>query len=105
MTVFMQRITGAGMLMMTLVAYSLKDGADREKLGATTFRWLNLGVACSMLAMAVHMTVDWQSGLLMHGPKAATMLATQWAAFMWSSYMYVAGESKAKGQQAPPAAA
>lgn len=64
-----------------------------------------MGVACSMLAMAVHMTVDWQSGLLVHGPKAASMLATQWAAFMWSSYMYVAGESKAKGQQAPPAAA
>lgn len=38
MTVFMQRVTGAGMLLQTLVGYSLKDGADREKLGATTFR-------------------------------------------------------------------
>lgn len=38
MTVFLHRVTGAGMLLQTLVAYSLKDGADREKLGATTFR-------------------------------------------------------------------
>ncbi len=38
MSVFMNRVTGAGMLLMTLVAYSLKDGADRNKLGATTFR-------------------------------------------------------------------
>eukprot|EP00878_Enallax_costatus_P013164 GHUV01013761.1.p1 GENE.GHUV01013761.1~~GHUV01013761.1.p1 ORF type:complete len:223 (+),score=45.17 GHUV01013761.1:1695-2363(+) len=105
MTVFMHRATGAGMLLMTLVAYSLKDGADREKLGATTFRWLNLGVACSMLTMAAHMTFDWQSGLLVRGTKAATMMTTQWIAFMWTSYMYIAGESKAKAQQPPPAAA
>jgi len=38
MTVFMMRIVGGGLLMMTLVAYSLKDGADRQKLGALTFR-------------------------------------------------------------------
>jgi hypothetical protein len=36
---------------MTMVAYSLKDGADRGKLGATTFKWLNLGMAGSLLSM------------------------------------------------------
>lgn len=55
--------------------------------------------------MASHMTVDWQSGVLVHGPKAAVMMATQWAAFMWTSYMYIAGESKVLPQQAHPAAA
>jgi hypothetical protein len=38
MTVFAQRAAGAGLVMMALVAYSLKDGADRQRLGATTFR-------------------------------------------------------------------
>ncbi|WIA30867.1 hypothetical protein OEZ86_000922 [Tetradesmus obliquus] len=100
MTVFLHRVTGAGMLLQTLVAYSLKDGADREKLGATTFRWLNLGLAGSLLAMVCHMTIDWQSGVLLHGPKTIGMMAAQIAAFMWTSYMYVAGESKPK-QQGP----
>lgn len=51
MTVFAERSAGAGLMLMTLVAYSLKDGADRGKLGATTFRWLNLGLAGSLLSM------------------------------------------------------
>lgn len=51
MTVFAERCAGAGLMLMTIVAYSLKDGADREKLGATTFRWLNLGLAGSLLSM------------------------------------------------------
>eukprot|EP00882_Tetradesmus_deserticola_P025798 GHRQ01028367.1.p1 GENE.GHRQ01028367.1~~GHRQ01028367.1.p1 ORF type:complete len:264 (+),score=84.30 GHRQ01028367.1:154-945(+) len=42
MTVFLHRVAGAGMLLQTLMAYSLKDGADREKLGATTFRCVQL---------------------------------------------------------------
>ena len=51
LTVFSERCAGAGLILMTLVAYSLKDGADRGKLGATSFRWLNLGLAGSLLAM------------------------------------------------------
>jgi hypothetical protein len=47
MTVFLHRVTGAGMLLQTLVAYSLKDGADREKLGATTFRCVRPGFAAA----------------------------------------------------------
>lgn len=37
-TVWVRRVTGAGLLLSTLVWYSLKDGADRGKLGATAFR-------------------------------------------------------------------
>eukprot|EP00882_Tetradesmus_deserticola_P007162 GHRQ01007541.1.p1 GENE.GHRQ01007541.1~~GHRQ01007541.1.p1 ORF type:complete len:412 (+),score=105.36 GHRQ01007541.1:881-2116(+) len=105
MTVFLHRVAGAGMLLQTLMAYSLKDGADREKLGATTFRWLNLGLAGSLLVMVSNMTMDWQSGVLVHGPKTAGLLAAQIAAFMWTSYMYVAGESKAKRSTPMPAPA
>jgi hypothetical protein len=38
MTVFMKRVAGAGMVLMTLQAFSLKDAADRGKLGSLTFR-------------------------------------------------------------------
>lgn len=81
-------------------------GVESRRLSprfAYVCRWLNLGVSCSMLVMAVHMTVDWQNGLVVHGPKAAAMMAAQWIAFMWTSYMYIAGESKQK--QTPPAVA
>eukprot|EP00775_Hariotina_reticulata_P012810 gene12810-12938_t len=97
MTVFMMRIVGGGLLMMTLVAYSLKDGADRQKLNALTFRWLNLGLACSILACFVFMTLDLQAGLLAGNLKSAAMLTAQASAFMWTSYMYIAGTSKSKG--------
>lgn len=51
MTVFAQRAAGAGLLLMMVVAASLKDGADRQRLGATTFRWLNMGLAGSFLLL------------------------------------------------------
>lgn len=38
MTVFMKRVAGAGMVLMTMQAFSLKDAADRGKLGSLTFR-------------------------------------------------------------------
>jgi hypothetical protein len=55
--------------------------------------------------MVCHMTIDWQSGLLVHGPKTVGMMAAQIAAFMWTSYMYVAGESRPKQVSAEPAPA
>lgn len=97
MAVFAERMTGAGLLLMTLVAYSLKDGADREKLGATTFRWLNLGASASFLAMAAYTLFDFEApGVMRHGPKAAGMLAALLVSFAWTSWMYIAGTSKPK---------
>eukprot|EP00879_Flechtneria_rotunda_P005067 GHRR01005344.1.p1 GENE.GHRR01005344.1~~GHRR01005344.1.p1 ORF type:complete len:226 (+),score=72.48 GHRR01005344.1:1165-1842(+) len=103
MTVFMQRVMGAGLLLMAIVAYSLKDGADREKLGATTFRWLNLGVAGTLLARIMHMTLDWQSGLLQPGPRTAAVITAHLAAFAWTSHQYTAGTSKPKPEPLAPA--
>lgn len=60
-------------------------------------RWLNLGLACSILACFVFMTLDLQAGLLAGNLKSAAMLTAQAAAFMWTSYMYIAGTSKPKG--------
>lgn len=68
-------------------------------------RWLNLGLAGSLLALVCYMTIDWQTGVLVHSPKAVGMLAAQIAAFMWTSNMYVAGESKVKQGPAMPAPA
>jgi len=45
----------------------------------------------------VFMTLDLQAGLLAGNVKTAAMLAAQALAFMWTSYMYIAGTSKPKG--------
>ena len=37
-TVFMRRVAGAGMLLMAMVVFSLKEGADKGKLGTTPMR-------------------------------------------------------------------
>lgn len=87
------------MMLMTVVAYSLKDGADRQKLGATTFRWLNLGLAGSLLAMTWCYTSDYEAGLLLHTGKSLGMMAAIIGAFCYTGYMYIAGVSAPKAPQ------
>lgn len=101
MSVFAERCAGAGLMLMTLVAYSLKDGADRGKLGATSFRWLNLGVAGSLLSMVWYFSHDFETGLLVHTAKGAAMVAVTIAAFAHTGYMYIAGTSTPKTNTNP----
>lgn len=100
MTVFAERCAGAGLMLMTLVAYSLKDGADRGKLGATTFRWLNLGLAGSLLSMVWYFSSDYETGLLMHTAKSMGMMTAIIAAFAFTGYMYITGTSTPKEKPA-----
>lgn len=90
-TVFMRRVAGAGMLLMAMVAFSLKEGADKGKLGTTPMRWLNLGMSGSLLAMLLVMTVNLQSGLMLASNKAYIMMAAILTGFTYTGYQYVAG--------------
>lgn len=100
MTVFAERCAGAGLILMTMVAYSLKDGADRGKLGATTFKWLNLGMAGSLLSMLLYFSHDDQTGLLVHSRKSVAMMAAIIVSFCYTGFMYVNGTSTPKPQAA-----
>ncbi len=51
--VFASRAAAGGLAAQALVAYTLKDAADRGGLGTTSSRWLNLGLLGGLLAAAL----------------------------------------------------
>ncbi|GBF90539.1 hypothetical protein Rsub_03535 [Raphidocelis subcapitata] len=49
---YLSRAIGAGMLLQGVTAFTLKDAADRGRLGASTFKLLNLALMVTLLQQA-----------------------------------------------------
>ncbi|PRW58943.1 collagen alpha-3(VI) chain isoform A [Chlorella sorokiniana] len=81
-------LVGVGYLLVALVLFTQKDAARRGRLGASTFKSLNAGLAIVGLAHAASLAGLWQAGALAHTKLAAAKIAVQASLAAFALYNY-----------------
>lgn len=84
---YLKRLMGAGMLLVGVVHFVLKDAADRGRLGASTFRQLNLTVSLYSIVGGWYFYRMWTGGVPVLEPmmwallimSVGTALVCDWA--------------------------
>ncbi|EFN51737.1 expressed protein [Chlorella variabilis] len=85
---------GVGYLLLALVLFTLKDAAKRGRLGASTFRELNIGVAVVGITGALNLAAGMQAslgasaGYIVQGKLAASKVAVVGATAGLALYNY-----------------
>ncbi|KAI3439039.1 hypothetical protein D9Q98_001449 [Chlorella vulgaris] len=86
------RVTSVGYLLLSLVLFILKDAAQRGRLGASTFKQLNIGVAVVGITASSSVAAGLQAGFIKPGLLASWKLGAMLAVTCLTLFNYFAAK-------------
>eukprot|EP00195_Chlamydomonas_chlamydogama_P010593 CAMPEP_0202902816 /NCGR_PEP_ID=MMETSP1392-20130828/17065_1 /ASSEMBLY_ACC=CAM_ASM_000868 /TAXON_ID=225041 /ORGANISM="Chlamydomonas chlamydogama, Strain SAG 11-48b" /LENGTH=332 /DNA_ID=CAMNT_0049589623 /DNA_START=275 /DNA_END=1273 /DNA_ORIENTATION=- len=85
---YMKRKVGSGLLLAGIVHFVLKDAADRGRLGASTFRLLNLSIALYSVVGGWYFYQMWALGVPVWEPFMIALLVMAGVSVIWCDWQY-----------------